>query len=626
MSGLCGILPVNCDRDRDLPALDRGLHAIAHRGRDSLSCYHDEYILLGHALFDTGCNGFALDDDGFAIAFDGRLDNGDALRAKLRDSVGHHSPLLDRLPDTRLILAAYRAFGPEVAAMMRGDFAIAIWDPVERRAYLARDQVGVKPLFYRRVGDDLLFASEIKALLAMRVDVPAVRREEALAAFVDGVLDEGDAERQRTFYDDVYRLLPGHFALATRGGFETKCYWRLDPGLPTPRDDAGAEFRALFVQALNRRLRGNFPVGSFLSGGLDSSSIVSTLAVERTGGQDSVHAFSMTFSDPDIEDERDYFRAVVEQYDVDHHVVDCTAASGLADIDEILFEQDQPPFGPNGSIFRHFLHEVHDRHAGRIILHGHGGDEVVSDGAGLFGELASSGHLIRLWRELSAVRDITGPPWPHFRRLVWRRGIRRGIGKLLHWPTRILRHGQARSRDAVTTAPDGRERPVEQASHLRKLTAALFSQALEITDIDAAFAGVELRMPFLDVDLMEFCVTTEASDKWKDGLPRSLIRSAMRGILPEKIRLRTDKHDFAANLRRSLLRHDRDVIDEAILQRADRILPYCNLAQIRADWSDLRTTGELDTAALTRLWRIVILSRWLDLPPMPVDEYLEAAQ
>ncbi|WP_039578797.1 asparagine synthase-related protein [Sphingopyxis fribergensis] len=624
MSGICGIVPATGDHSHGVAMLESALDAMAHRCRDGMSCFHDEHVLVGHGLLDTGCNGFALDDDGYVVAFDGRLDNGDQLRASLRDAGGLHAPPFDHLSDTRLLLAAYRTLGDALAEHLLGDFSIAIWDPVKQQLYLARDQIGVKPLFYRIVDDALLFASEIKGLLAMRPDLPTERREAAMAAFVQGEFP--DADRDRTFFADIYRLLPGHYAIATRGTFTTHCYWRLDADAPVPRDDVGGEFRKLFLEAIRRRLRGNSAVGSLLSGGLDSSSIVSAMASSRADTDPPVQAFSLIFSDPDVEDERDFIAAVVDQYAIGHATVDCSGVSGLAHADAILGEQDQPPAGPNGGIFRYFLKQIAADFSGRVILHGHGGDEVISHGGGLFGELAASGQWRKLWRELQAVRHVTGAPWPHFRRLVWRRGIRRSVGKMLDYPASFLMRGAAVQRDPLTTAPDGRDRPIEQAAHLKKLSSPIFAHALEVIDIEAACAGVELRMPFLDLDVVRFCITVEAQEKWQDGRPRSVLRNAMDGVLPEKVRLRTDKHDFATHLRQSLLRFDRDVIDEAILKRPDLILPYCNLAELRADWSDLRMTGELDGLALMRLWRAVMLSRWLAMENPPEDApYLEEA-
>lgn len=624
MSGICGIVPARGDRANGVAMLERALDAMAHRCRDGMSCYHDEHVLIGHGLLDTGCNGFALDDDGYVVAFDGRLDNGDQLRASLRADAGLHAPHLDNLSDTRLLLAAYRAVGDDLAQHLLGDFAIAIWDPVKQQLYLARDHLGVKPLYYRVVGEELHFASEIKGLLRMRPDLPATRREAAMAAFIQG--EFLDADRDRTFYEDIYRLLPGHYATATRNAFSTHCYWRLDADAPVARSDVGGEFRKLFLEAIRRRLRGSSAVGSLLSGGLDSSSIVSALASSRTEADPPVQAFSLIFSDPDVEDERDFIAAVVDQYAVGHMTVDCSGVSGLAHADAILGEQDQPPAGPNGGIFRYFLKQVAADFPGRVILHGHGGDEVISHGGGLFGELAASGQWRKLWQELQAVRHVTGAPWPHFRRLVWRRGIRRRVGKVLDFPASFLARGAPVERDPLTTAPDGRERPIEQAAHFKKLGSPIFAHALEVIDIEAACAGVELRMPFLDLDVVRFCVTVEAQEKWQDGRPRSVLRNAMQGVLPEKVRLRTDKHDFATHLRQSLLRFDRDVIDEAILKRPDLILSYCNLAELRADWSDLRTTGELDGLSLMRLWRAVMLSRWLAMEAPPEDApYIEEA-
>jgi asparagine synthase (glutamine-hydrolysing) len=611
MSGICGILSTQPAVGIYSPALQRGLDAMAHRGHDGTSCYDHDRIFIGHRLFETGCNGFAVDQDGFVISFDGRLDNRNALSAALRAAGAMSSPSEEGLTDTRLLLLAYRHFGRALPNQILGDFAIAIWDPELDRLFLCRDHFGVRPLFFRAAPHAFFFGSEIKVVASMSPECPMIPRTEAMEAFVDGEFDELSPER--TFYDDINRLLPGHYALVQHGTVAVKCYWRLNPALPGPINDIPAKFRRLFKQAINRRLRSSAPVAALLSGGLDSSSIVSMIASSReTPTVADVEVFSLVFNSSQITDERHYIAAVAEEYPGSYHHIDGSPASALGDADDIIMEQDQPPLGPNGSIFRYFLRQISTQSKAKILLHGHGGDEVISDGAGIFGELAASAQWVRLWTELNAVKSVTGSPGPHFRRLVWHRGIKKAAAKVIKWPTRLFgKNERVNVRDHVRFAPNGKLRPHEQIAHLRKLTTSFYGQALEMTDHDAAFANVEIRMPFLDVELAEFCVTIEAKEKWSAGYPRSVIRNAMVGILPERIRLRTDKHDFADNLRATILRDDRVMVDEAIFRRGSLIAPYVKLAKLRADWSDLKSSGDLDNIALMQLWRAVMLSRWI---------------
>ncbi|MEH6756662.1 MAG: asparagine synthase-related protein [Parasphingorhabdus sp.] len=586
-----------------------------------MSCYNDEHIFIGHCLFDTGCNGFAIDEDGYAISFDGRLDNRNQLCAKLRAGGAMTSPMTDSVSDTRLLLLAYLHFGTDLPKYLLGDFAIAIWDVNKQHLFLCRDHFGVRPLFYRIEGDDFLFASEIKALRAMRPELPYIPHLTGINAFVAGNCDEDEPER--SFIADVYRLLPGHSAIIEEGKIKTQRYWRLDPNLPKPIKDVHQQFRELFIQAINRRTRGTPPIAALLSGGLDSSSIVSSIgAGEIAISPTDIDVFSLTFKDDDTPDETEYIAAVKDSYSFSHRTVDGSHVSGLGTADVMITEQDQPPIGPNGAVFRHLLQTVADQTEAKILLHGHGGDEIVSEGAGLFEELAGSGRWLRLWRELGAIKQITGKPGPHFRRLIWRKGTRKALVKLMRWPKHAFgKKADPVPRDPIKFEPGGQLRPAEQIAHLKKLTSPMFGQALEITDHDAAHAGIEIRMPFLDVELAEFCVRVKADEKWKDGLPRSVVRGAMKDILPEKIRLRTDKHDFADHLKMTMLRDDREIVDDAILRRSSLISPYTDLVSLKEDWDDLKITGELDGWRLMRLWRAVILSRWLSGVNVPTERH-----
>lgn len=606
MSGICGIWARGPHRSGLSRRVQAGLDAMAHRGRDGMSIYPAGPAALGHCLFDTGCNGMLVDEDGHAIAFDGRIDNREELTALLGpESVdaGHGA---GRLNDAALLLQTYRRFGTSLPEHLRGDFAIAILDPQRSALFLCRDHMGVKPLFYREDGGTIHFASEIKGLRAMARDRPFTVREAALKGYVEGQLAVGPPEC--TYYKEVNRLLPGHWALASNDGFEIAPYWTLDPDLPTARRDGPEQLRTLFTQAVNRRLRATQPVGALLSGGIDSSSIVSLIGAGETRRRpESVKVCSLVFAAEDARDESAYIDAVVDAHRLDSVKIDGSQFTAFQGIDEIVAEQDHPVPAPNIPSFRQFLRRLPAECGTRIFLDGHGGDEAISHGDGLFQELAESGRWVRLWQAMGEIDYLAGKRAGAFAGLVRRKGLngwRRKIGRLVKWR-------RAGERDFRRSTCDGKARPFEQALHLHKLSTPLFVSALEGLDHNAAAAGVEIRMPFLDVDLLEFCVTVPAAEKWSGGLSRVIIRRALCDVLPPEIANRPDKFDFTDRVRRSLWIDHAALVEHALRDSLGRLAPFADLEELRGKWRKLRDSGELDGAGFQQIWRAVMLSRWL---------------
>lgn len=607
MSGVCGTWTQASDPQRSTGVVQAGLEAIAHRGRDGVSIHADGNVALGHCLLDTGCNGMFVDEAGFAISLDGRLDNRAALIALLREDGALDN--FQTMPDEALLLLAYRRFGPSFPEHLRGDYALAIWNPSEKSLFLCRDHFGVRPLFYRRAEGAFYFASEIKALRAMMGDSPLTVRDGAITGYVQG--EFANAEPDRTFYREVLRLLPGHSARIGADGMQIDRYWSLDPDHPVRHPDTGARFRELFAQAIDRRLRTTGSLGALLSGGLDSSSIVSMIGAGKTRATPAtVKVFSMTFPDAAIEDETPYIDAVLNAYPIAGTKIPVGGVTAFQNLDAIIVKQDHPPPAPNTCTFSYFLQTIASRDNPRVVLHGHGGDEVISHGTGLFPELAESGQWLRLWRELGQSEGTLGPRRRHFGRLL----RKKSLSRLRRTAGRWLKRRRLATRDTVLFGPDGRARPPAQVQHLREVTSPLFCLALEVTDHDAAAAGMELRMPFLDVDLVSFCVTVRAEEKWVGGYSRSLLRRSLSGILPELVARRRDKFDFGQHLQQSMLRDHAALVEEVLHVKASWLAPYADICGLRDAWRSLRhNNSAADGKSMTQVWRAVILSRWLQL-------------
>lgn len=596
MSGICGVWAREPGRTGLSRRVQAGLDAMIHRGKDGLSIYPEGQVVFGHCLFDTGFNGMFIDEDGFAISFDGRIDNREELAAALGVELAN---------DTALLLAAYRQFGAALPERLRGDFAFAIWDAGARELFLCRDHFGVRPLFYYRDADTVYFASEIKGLRAMTEGAPFTLRRTAIEDFVAGTLDADEPER--TCYEGVLRLLPGHRARISGQDMEVRRYWSLNPGLPVPRRDGPARLRELLVQAINRRMRSAEPVGALLSGGMDSSSIASLIGAGATSRkQESTKVCSLVFDGEGAEDESPFIDAVLETYDLEATKIDGSPLTAFQGCDEIVAEQDQPVPAPNMATFRQFIRRLPDEAGVRILLDGHGGDEAVSYGNGLFQEFAESGRWLRLWRALGESEELREDRRKHFATLVRRKGLhvwRRRLGRIAG--------RRRRTDDPVRYTPDGAPRPAEQALHLSKLSAPFFTRALEGIDHNAAAAGVEIRMPFLDVDLISFCVTVPAQEKWVLGWSRANLRQALADVLPEAIATRRDKFDFTDRVRRSVVNDHAELVEDVLHDRAGRLSSYVDLGDLRRNWQTLLESGFLEGERFQRLWRAVMLSRWL---------------
>src|SRR2546427_256925 len=289
--------------------LDGMLARVAHRGPDGTGAWREGPVALGHGMLHTTPESLREQQPlvgtrgDLVLVADARIDNRGELCSLL--------PAPSDATDAELILAAYERWGEHCPEHLLGDFAFAMWDGRTQRLFCARDHFGVKPLYYHHRPSRLFaFASEIKGLLALP-DVPRRLNETRVADYLVPLLED----KVITFYEEIVRLPPAHRMVVSRDGVLIEQYWALDPEreIRMKSDAEYAEaFREIFTEAVRCRLRSAFPVGSMLSGGLDSSSIACVareLLAEDGGGK--LHTFSAIFPDVPECDEREYIDAVV---------------------------------------------------------------------------------------------------------------------------------------------------------------------------------------------------------------------------------------------------------------------------------------------------------------------------
>lgn len=629
MSGVAGIVHVDHGRPASAGDIQQMLSRMRHRARDGSSWWTDGSVALGHAWLDTtgedGPGPLTMAGGRLAITADCRLDNRDELLARLG--------LRDRsIADAVLIMRAYLKWGEACPAYLQGDFAFALWDDERQALFCARDHFGVKPFYYHSTGRRFAFASEIGPILALD-GVGRRLSEHQISGFLAGLPDDPQA----TPYAEIFRLPARHSVTVADRQVVLRRYWQIEPSQRPPRADAAEEFRHLFAQSVENRMRGTRAVGAMLSGGLDSSSIACIAGMRAAAKRNpKLKTFSLVFDKGSSMDEKPFIDAVLDGSPLDPTLIAVGNYAPFAEFERILEEQEGTFLAPGLSLTRD-LYRTAGATGVKVLLDGHGGDEVVSQGHGHLHELANAGRWIELWRELHSAANtygegmlslyfkfltIYGPAW----RIARMRAIaKRLAGKLRHRPARgpraawagLVNPDLARRTDLAERFHRSGYMPAavsasEALTHRWLLSTGLVPHAFEVLDKAAANFGVEPRYPFWDKPLVEFCLALPGEEKLKDGFGRHVLRRAMQGVLPPDVQWRRDKIDFTANLVKGMLGNHRELLDRLLTSDSERIAAYVNLPEVNAVYERMLRQPERATLPdVQHVWRSVSLSLWL---------------
>lgn len=561
MSGFAVVFGLD-GQPADGERLGRMLERIRHRGPEGLQTWRQGVVGLGHAMLRTTPEAAAeyqpllSSDNRLCLVLDGRVDNREELAAGL-EAAGVE---LRSDTDAELVLQAFRVWGDECPRRILGDFAFAIWDATHRRLFCARDHMGVRPFYYWTDGRIFLGASELQQVIR-ETDVPEEPNEGFIGEYLTGTL----YNRTETLYRGIMRLAAAHCMVVTSTGVRTWRFYDLDPH-KTIRyrndDDYAEHFREVFLEAVRCRLRNLSGVAAELSGGLDSSSVVSTaqyLAHEGKVNLSKFEVFSLEYDDPAL-DEREYARAVTERWNLRLELVKPFEVDLPACIESVRRWREYPDY-PNGAAFKSLRRRVKDSGI-RVLLTGLGGDQWLTGSENYYAELLCDLKLKKLSRELW--KDFRfgqrGSPghgplhlffWWAVRPLVpksWRTTFGRAFGREFYPP--FIRHDFARRihlLDRIRSEPvtPAGTRPT-QATIYGTFTDGWLAHVLELDDHDSAPLGFEMRHPFFDIRLIEFCFAIPEDQRLRTELTKFVLRGAMKGILPEKVRERRTKGEFAS--------------------------------------------------------------------------------
>jgi asparagine synthase (glutamine-hydrolysing) len=632
MSAIFGIVAANPEPLSFLSAMSSKLH---HRGNDGERVYGENGVALGNRLNQTlpECGGASAERPGHPrgnfITSDSRLDNREELLSRL----GLLSP---ESTDAELIHGAYEKWGRGCVDYLEGDFAFAIWDRKERILFAARDRFGVKPFCYAVGAEAFVFGSEIKALFACPWITRTVN-EAAVGRFLLGM----PGSSAETFFKGIQRLPAGHVLTCTDTQVKVQRYWKLETPdqVELGSDAAYAEaMHAHLHSAVARRLRTKVPIGAMLSGGLDSSSIA-WLAGNGAGEQRPLlPTFSNVFKEVPQCDEREYIERMVSAGGLFPHYCPGDQSGPLCELDRMLAQQDGPFTAP-GLYLNCRLNAAAQEQGVRVLLDGHGGDEAVSLGHHIPRELAREGHLLELWQESkglaetykdSATKIFRGylrnyPPCAavvetgaaRWGRRVAKRMLQRGTGRTapgIKWLAvlkPLLRRGGLREEYQAFLAERERTGSSERAHHLNVLSSPAQACALETLDRSAAAYGIEPRFPFVDRELIQFCLSLPRSQKLHHGWNRVVLRRAMKGLPPE-VRWRKQKTDLAPNFRRGLQQFNKPLLQSIYQEESSGAAGYLDTLLLKDAFQRFLAEGsDFSWRDTLMIWNIALVIRWL---------------
>jgi asparagine synthase (glutamine-hydrolysing) len=553
MCGIAGIVASDQLTTEDRQRLARMRDVIAHRGPDDAGEFQDERAALGHrrlSIVDlaAGHQPLSNEDGSIWIVFNGEIYNHADVRPEL-EAAGH---VYRTRSDTETIIHAYEQWGDACVDRLRGMFAFAIWDAPRRRLLLARDRLGVKPLYWAQANGRLLFGSEIKSVLEsgqIRAEADEARLPELLSTrYLSGA---------ETLFKGIHRLLPGHTLVFEQGRVTTKEYWDIPTGRGDERlasisdEDAVRQFRDLLEQSVRIRLMADVPLGMFLSGGLDSSAIAALMAgmIDRP-----LQTFSVAFKERAFS-ELDYARQVSTAIKADAHEVVIDENDFFGALPRLIWHEDEPLAHPS-SVPLYFVSELARQHV-KVVLTGEGSDELLAGYAKYPKSLVN-------WRAAAAYGVLPHP----LRSWIAANVVPRLPASVRHYATRSFvsmertpeamffdnfaairlasQHDLLTARFAGSSpeqaygpsrqyfdAPNGRSTVLD-----RLLYADLKTYLVELLmkqDQMSMAASIESRVPFLDHKLVEFAASLPPRLKLRGFTTKWILREAVRPIIPPEV-------------------------------------------------------------------------------------------
>ena len=570
-------------------------------------------------LSELGHQPMSYANDRYWLTYNGEIYNYIELREEL-SAIGYE---FKSQTDSEVILAAYDAWGVDCQHKFNGMWALALYDAHEQLLFLSRDRFGIKPLYYwASPAGGLYFASEIKQFTVLPEWEAFLNHQRGYDFLVWGVTDHTD----ETLFEGVYQIAPGHCFLQKMNGFKPKPNSHIDTSkwykLPDEQTtdsygEAAARFKDLLENSVRLRLRADVEVGSCLSGGLDSSSIVCLInnILKEQNAEKLQKTFSACSNEITI-DERQWIDKVTERTDVEGHFTYPELDNLFNELRDITWHQDEP-FGSTSIYAQWNVFKLASEHNVTVMLDGQGADEQLAGYSAFFGariaDLIRAIKWVQAFKEAYIIHGKYGHSWswiagqaathllPAFIQNFLRKMVRRSHPKPDWLNFGLLK---AKPTSPLKTSGGSVKNICEQ-----QMTSTNLQMLLHWEDRDSMAHSVESRVPFLDYRLVEHNMALPSEYKIKDAVTKRVLRTGMSGIIPNDIRDRTDKIGFATPeeiwMRETEPKLFRDRLEKNLSKAQGLISP-----NILTHFDEM-VQGDRPFNFLT--WRVISFLEWVDV-------------
>jgi len=649
MCGICGVYEYGVTNPSVSDSLiARMRDTMVHRGPDDSGVYvnRDRRIGLGHrrlAIVDlspAGRNPMPNEDLSVWITFNGEIYNHESLRPGLEQK-GH---VYRSRADTETIIHLYEERGMDFVDELEGDFAIALWDESAQRLVLARDRIGVKPLYYAQTGGRLIFASEIKAIL----EHPAISRDVDEAALYH-YLTFMTTPAPQTLFAGIQKLPAGCIlSCDSRGEIRINRYWdalpkRLDASIANDEREITAELRRLLKESIARRMMSDVPFGVFLSGGVDSTANVALMSELM---DQPVRTFTVGFRDNPFHNELDEARFVAREYHTDHHEILITENELRDFLPELVFHQDEPIADPV-CVPLYYVSKLARDTGTKVIQVGEGSDELFCG----YRDYASYLELYNLvWRHVTrmpgAIRTAIGGIGQFFCKSFVLRMLPKGrkmlpdlfrriaAGEPLFWsgtfifdevnkrrlltPDTQNRLGMSRANpfSSYSVVHSDLDRLLASTPDADQLLQMIYQELklrlpellLMRVDKMTMATSVEARVPYLDHKLVEFAMSIPSSLKYRNGETKHILKRALEGVIPDRV-LKREKKGFGVPIDEWLRGPFGNFVEDSLLNSSLRRRALFDYDFVKKLLRDHRA-GQANYAFF--LWSLLNLSLWYE--------------
>lgn len=606
MCGICGTVEPNPDH----ATIGRMNDTLHHRGPDDSGLFADDHAAIAMrrlSIIDLAGGRQPISDSSgrYHLVFNGELYNYRPLRAQLRQ----HGRTFATNSDSEVVLQAYLHWGRACLDHFNGMFALAIWDSQQRALFIARDRLGIKPLYYSQHNGRFFFASELKAILA-HPHAPRTIDPAALTQF----LTYEYIPAPHSIITGIHKLLPGHWLHYTDGRIETQPYWHL----PLRERAAGssaqltAQFTELLTDAIKLRLISDVPLGAFLSGGIDSSAIVALMSAQQT---QPVQTFSIGFGDPTY-NELPYARAVAHHFRTDHH--ERFLQPNVVDLTTRLLTHLDEPLGDFSILPTYLVSQLAREHV-TVVLSGDGGDEILGGY-----DTYRAQCLANPFDRLGALRtDILPTLFAHIRPRPAKKGL---INKLkrftegaalspslqhVRWMTFLnptqrdfLFNGSVHAPESTHLAHFRAAQGIPSLTQQQYVDLNTYLPANILCKVDrmSMATSLEARTPFLDHRLVEFAFRLPPHLRFDGRTTKIILRNAMQEILPPAV-LTKPKEGFSIPIKQWLNTTLWELLNDQLRHASDHFhQPTINR------WLHEQKDGRINHSH--RLWSLLAFEMW----------------